>query len=127
MTLGNLFGRAGLGLAAAAVLGAVGLTAVPQPAQALGPGAAVGIGLGAFALGTALGAAANPYYGPATTATPMAITRRRRPIIRAIMRPGAAGIRITGATTPADADAPGQRGAGIRPLPIDLIDTSSAG
>ncbi|HYM74228.1 MAG TPA: hypothetical protein VET89_14695 [Stellaceae bacterium] len=40
----------------------VGLTAVPQPAHALGTGAAVGIGLGALAVGTALGAAANPYY-----------------------------------------------------------------
>jgi len=49
---------------ATAVVAAVGLTTVPrQPAHALGPGAAVGIGLGAFAVGTALGAAANPYYG----------------------------------------------------------------
>ena len=38
--------------AAAAILGAVGLATAPQPAHALGTGAAVGIGLGAFALGT---------------------------------------------------------------------------
>jgi hypothetical protein len=67
MTLGNLFGRMGRGLAfAAAILAAVGLTTTSRPAQAggIGPGAAVGIGLGAFALGSALGAAANPYYNP---------------------------------------------------------------
>ncbi|TMJ50341.1 MAG: hypothetical protein E6G90_11300 [Alphaproteobacteria bacterium] len=48
----------------AAIVAAVGLTTVSRPAQAggIGPGAAVGIGLGAFALGSALGAAANPYY-----------------------------------------------------------------
>ena len=50
---------------AAAVLGAFGLASMPQPAAAGGisPGAAVGIGLGAFALGTAVGAAPY-YYGP---------------------------------------------------------------
>jgi hypothetical protein len=48
----------------AAVLAAVGLTTVPRPADALSPAAGVGIGLGAFAAGTALGAAANPYYNP---------------------------------------------------------------
>jgi hypothetical protein len=73
MTLGNFISRTGKGLAAAAAIaGVVGLTAVPQPAHALGTGAAVGIGLGALAVGTAIGsgAAANPYgyygygYGP---------------------------------------------------------------
>jgi hypothetical protein len=67
MTLGNLFERTGRGLAAgAAILAAVGLTTTSQPAQAggIGPGAAVGLGLGAFALGSALGAASNPYYNP---------------------------------------------------------------
>src|SRR3954447_13718872 len=63
MTLGNHFTRTGRGLAVgAAVLAAVGLTTVPRPAHALSPGAGVGIGLGAFAAGTALGAATNPYY-----------------------------------------------------------------
>jgi hypothetical protein len=47
----------------AALLAAVGI-ARPRPAHALGTGAAVGIGLGAFALGSAVGASANPYYGP---------------------------------------------------------------
>ena len=63
MTLPNLIGRTGRGLAlGAASLAAVGLTAaLPQPAHAISPGAAVGIGLGALALGTAFGAA--PYYG----------------------------------------------------------------
>ena len=65
MTLGNHFLRTGRGLAiGAAVLAAVGLTTVPRPASALSPAAGVGIGLGAFAAGTALGAAANPYYNP---------------------------------------------------------------
>jgi len=64
MTLSNLFGRTGRTLAfAAAMVGAVGLTVTPKPAHALGTGAAVGIGLGALAVGTALGAASNPYYG----------------------------------------------------------------
>ena len=65
MTLGNLFGRTGRRLAiGAAALAAVGLTTMPQPAHALSPAAGVGIGLGAFAAGTALGAANNPYYNP---------------------------------------------------------------
>ena len=65
MTLGKHFARAGRGLAiGAAVLAAVGLTTVARPAHALSPAAGVGIGLGAFAAGTALGAAGNPYYNP---------------------------------------------------------------
>ena len=65
-------------------------------------GAAVGIGLGSFALATAVGSAANPYYSPyySPTATAMLTlpqaTIPPHPIIR-----GAAGIRITGAITPA--------------------------
>jgi len=63
MTVGRFFGKTGRRLAvAAAILAAVGLTTVPRPADAGGggisPGAAVGIGLGAFALGSVL---ANPY------------------------------------------------------------------
>ena len=67
MTLGDLFGKAGRGLAvAAAIIAVVGFTTAPQPAHAVSPGAAVGIGLGAFALGTALAAPYyyNPYYYP---------------------------------------------------------------
>jgi len=64
MSLGDFFGRAGRGLATgAAILGAVGITALPRPAHALSPGAGVGIGLGAFAAGTMLGASSNPSYG----------------------------------------------------------------
>jgi hypothetical protein len=68
MIVSRLFGKAGRGLAvAAAILVAIGLTTLPRPADAGGgwsgggisPGAAVGIGLGAFALGSVL---ANPYY-----------------------------------------------------------------
>ena len=62
MTAGGFFGKTGRKLAiAAAILAAIGLTTVPRPADAggIGPGAAVGIGLGAFALGSVL---ANPYY-----------------------------------------------------------------
>jgi hypothetical protein len=65
MSVGRFFGKTGRGLAVAtAILGVVGLTTIPRPADAggIGPGAAVGIGLGAFALGSAL---ANPYnYNP---------------------------------------------------------------
>jgi hypothetical protein len=70
MSVGRFLGRTGRGLAvAAAILVAIGLTAVPRPADAGGgrhgggvsPGAAVGIGLGAFTLGALL---ANPYYYP---------------------------------------------------------------
>lgn len=62
MSLANLVRRGGKAMAAATVLGVVGAVAIPQPAHAVSPGAAVGIGLGAFALGSALGAANNPYY-----------------------------------------------------------------
>jgi len=68
MTLGDLFTRTGRTLAAgAAILGVVVMTAAPRPAHAVAPGAAVGIGLGALAVGTALGSASNPYnpyYNP---------------------------------------------------------------
>jgi len=65
MTIRNLIGRSGRTLAiSAALVGAIGLTAVPRPAHALGTGAAVGIGVGAFTLGTLLGVGANPYYYP---------------------------------------------------------------
>jgi hypothetical protein len=64
MTMGTLAVRAGRTLAfATAFVGAAALTAAPRSAHALGTGAAVGIGLGALAVGTALGAAGNPYYG----------------------------------------------------------------
>jgi hypothetical protein len=63
MTLSNLFGRTGRTLAfATAIVGAIGLTVTAKPAHALGTGAAVGIGVGALAVGTAIGAAGNPYY-----------------------------------------------------------------
>ena len=51
-------------LAITAAVAAVALLIIPKPAQALDTGAAVGIGLGSFALGTALGAGANPAYNP---------------------------------------------------------------
>ena len=59
MIVARFFGKTGRGLAvAASILAAIGLTTVPRPADAGGggisPGAAVGIGLGAFALGTVL-------------------------------------------------------------------------
>ena len=62
MAIKDLMKRSGRGLAvAAAVLATMSLTAV-DPAQArVSTGAAVGIGLGSFALGTALGASARPY------------------------------------------------------------------
>jgi hypothetical protein len=66
MTLANYAGRIGRALAfTTAIVAGIGLTAAPQPAHALGTGAAVGIGVGALAVGTVLGASvANPYYYP---------------------------------------------------------------
>src|SRR5215475_8638625 len=46
---------------AAALVATVAIFAAPKSAQALDTGAAIGIGLGSFALGTALGATASPY------------------------------------------------------------------
>ena len=68
MIVGRFFGETGRGLAmATAILAAIGLTTVPRPADAgwggggISPGAAVGLGLGAFALGSVL---SHPYYNP---------------------------------------------------------------
>ena|SRR5437588_1037071 len=62
MAIGSVVKRAAWGMAvAAAVVVGVSFTA-PRPAQAIDAGTAVGIGLGSFALGTALGSTANPYY-----------------------------------------------------------------
>jgi hypothetical protein len=63
MSLGSIVKQVGRGLiVTAAVMAAVSVNA-PTPAQArVDTGAAVGIGLGSFALGTALGAASRPYY-----------------------------------------------------------------
>ena len=47
--------------AAAVVITAVVAASAPQPAHAIDTGAAVGIGLGSFALGSMLGAASRPY------------------------------------------------------------------
>jgi len=64
MTLSNLLGRTGRTLAlATAIVGAIGLTVAPKPAHALSPGEGVAIGLGALAVGSAIGASSNPYYG----------------------------------------------------------------
>jgi len=65
MTLSNTLGLPGRALAiGGALLGLVGMTAAPRPAHAVDPGAAAGIGLGAFAAGTMLDAAPNPNYNP---------------------------------------------------------------
>jgi hypothetical protein len=74
MTVGGFFGKTGRELAvAAAILTAIGLTAVPRPADAgggwgwhgggggIGAGAAVALGLGSFFLGSVL---SHPYYNP---------------------------------------------------------------
>ena len=75
------FGKTGRGLAVtAAILAAIGLTTVPRPATAGGgwsgggisPGAAVGLGLGAFALGSVLSQPYyNPYYSPYSWVLPI--------------------------------------------------------
>src|SRR5581483_448888 len=66
MAFSETLKRIGRGGALAAVFVAAAAVTAPQPAHALSPGAAVGIGLGSFALGTAIGsgAAAAPYYNP---------------------------------------------------------------
>ena len=66
---------------AGALVGAAALTA-PTPAHAISSGAAAGIGLGAFALGTALGAGAYGYPGyyaaPYGYSAPAPTIHRRR-------------------------------------------------
>jgi hypothetical protein len=66
MEEGMAYSTIGRGLALASAL-AVGVAFIAAPTTAearISTGAAVGIGLGSFALGTALGsAAAYPYYG----------------------------------------------------------------
>jgi len=89
-------------LTAAALVGAVAI-ASPTPASAgVSPGAAVGIGLGSLALGTAIGSALSPIP---TAITLTGIMPRRRPItrrrLRFIANRGRAGTRNTAATTPA--------------------------
>ena len=63
MVIGNIMRQTGrLALAAAVVAGVT--LAVEKPAKAISGGEAAAIGLGSFAVGTALGAgaASNPYY-----------------------------------------------------------------
>jgi hypothetical protein len=58
LTISRFFRSTGRGLTfALAMLVAIGSATVPQPAHAVSPAAAAGIGLGAFALGSVL---ANP-------------------------------------------------------------------
>ena len=109
MTVDRFFGKTGQGLAvAAAILAAIGFTAVPRPANAGGgwggggisPGAAVGLGLGAFALGSVLANPYyyNPYYYPYGYYPPAPTIRQRR-----IVRPrGAVGTPITDTITLAE-------------------------
>ena len=118
MTLSNTLGLPGRALAiGGALLGLVGMTAAPRPALAVDPGAAAGIGLGAFAAGTMLG------QRPTRTTTPttarMATMLRRRRLIRppqatTHLRPttsrGTVGMCIPDATTPARPVAPASSG-----------------
>src|SRR5437762_4378834 len=67
MRIGNIIRQTGrLALAVAVVAGVT--LAVEKPAKAISGGEAAAIGLGSFAVGTALGAGAaapyNPYYAP---------------------------------------------------------------
>jgi hypothetical protein len=90
-----------------AILAAVGSTTASHPAYAVDPGAPVGIGLGSLAVGTMLGAAANPYYNnpyynygyyyPPAPPTPRPTIPRCR-----IIRRGRVGTLIIGAITPAE-------------------------
>jgi len=68
MVIGKSVKRTGRGIAVAAAVVIAMLFLTQKPAQAIDAGTAAGIGLGSFALGTALGAGAanpyNPYYYP---------------------------------------------------------------
>ena len=68
MVIGKSVKRTGRGIAVAAATVIAMLFLTQKPAQAIDAGTAAGIGLGSFALGTALGAGAanpyNPYYYP---------------------------------------------------------------
>jgi hypothetical protein len=62
MSVHRFLEKTGRGFAVAAViLAAIGLTTASRPAYAVSPGAAAGIGLGAFTAGVLL---ANPYNRP---------------------------------------------------------------
>lgn len=72
MAIGSVVRRTGRLALAAAIVAGVTVT-VDKPAMAVDPGTAVGIGLGAAALGAAVGSAAtpyNPYYYPPGYAYP---------------------------------------------------------
>ncbi|HYU11258.1 MAG TPA: hypothetical protein VEK82_01695 [Stellaceae bacterium] len=62
MAIGSMMKQSGRGMAIAAALVVAASFTTLKPAQAVDAGTAVGIGLGSFALGTALGSTANPYY-----------------------------------------------------------------
>src|SRR5438270_13416412 len=62
MAIGSMVKQSGRGMAIAAALVVAASFTTLKPAQAVDAGTAVGIGLGSFALGTALGSTANPYY-----------------------------------------------------------------
>jgi hypothetical protein len=68
MVIGKSVKRTGRGIAVAVATVIAMLFLTQKPAQAIDAGTAAGIGIGSFALGTALGAGAanpyNPYYYP---------------------------------------------------------------
>ena len=74
MTIGRTLKQHGPRLAFAAALAIAASSTVLKPAQAVDAGTAVGIGLGAAALGAAVGSAPanpyNPYYYPPGYAYP---------------------------------------------------------
>ena len=68
MAIGSMVKQSGRGMAIAAALVVAASFTTLKPAQAVDAGTAVGIGLGSFALGSALGAGGAygyPYYAPA--------------------------------------------------------------
>jgi hypothetical protein len=62
MAIRSFVKQASWGMAVAAAIVVAATLTTSKPAQAVDAGTAVGIGLGSFALGTALGSTANPYY-----------------------------------------------------------------
>lgn len=62
MAIREIVTHTGRALVIAGAVFAVASMGAPQPAHAIDTGTAVGIGLGAAALGAAIGSTANPYY-----------------------------------------------------------------
>src|SRR5260370_42211069 len=80
MAIGSMVKQSGRGMAIAAALVVAASFTTLKPAQAVDAGTAVGIGLGSFALGTALGSTANPHYKGDYYSNGRGLPRTARPL-----------------------------------------------